>query len=154
MRLLSAALLSTVLVLCSCNHQTGANNPGQEAKTERAFELARQQGPPALRTFLLGMPKGADLHVHLSGAVYAESWIRAAAEDGLCVDTKALKFAKPTGKACATGAGGQIAAADLLAHTETAADQDLYDKLINAFSMRSFVPYSEWSGHDQFFATF
>ena len=115
------------------------------------MELARSQGPLAMRTFLLSMPKGADLHVHLSGAVYAESFLRAAAEDGLCVDTKALKFAKPTGKACAKD---QMLASDLLAHTDQSADQDLYDKLVNAFSMRSFVPFAEWSGHDQFFATF
>ena len=150
MRLLPAVLLIALLPLCSCRQQ-GPNNPLREAQTERAFELARQQGPLALRAFLLGMPKGADLHVHLSGAVYAESFLRAAGEDGLCIDTKALKFAKPAGKACAKD---QVAAAELLAHTESAASQDLYDKLIDAFSMRSFVPFSQWSGHDQFFATF
>src|SRR2546430_6862252 len=37
--------------------------------------------PLELRNFLKKMPKGADLHNHLSGAVYAESWIRAAAEE-------------------------------------------------------------------------
>jgi adenosine deaminase len=34
------------------------------------------------------------------------------------------------------------------------ANQDLYDRLINAFSMRSFVPTSGLSAHDHFFATF
>ncbi len=33
-------------------------------------------------------------------------------------------------------------------------DQKLYDALIDAFSMRSFVPTPGVSGHDQFFATF
>ncbi len=58
------------------------------------------QGPLALHAFLEQFPKGADLHVHLSGAVYAETFIRDAGEDGLCVDPAALKFAKPpcTGK--------------------------------------------------------
>jgi len=124
-----------------------------EARTVRAFDAAEKQGPLALRGFLAGMPKGADLHVHLSGAVYAENWIRAAGEDGLCVDTRALRFVKPAATGC-TLESGQIAAADLLAHTQVAANQDLYDKLINAFSMRSYVPYAGWSGHDQFFATF
>ena len=36
--------------------------------------------PPALRAFLRAMPKGADLHTHLPGAIYAESYIRWAAE--------------------------------------------------------------------------
>ena len=34
------------------------------------------------------------------------------------------------------------------------ANQELYDRLIDAFSMRSFVPTAGFSGHDQFFATF
>jgi adenosine deaminase len=33
-------------------------------------------------------------------------------------------------------------------------DQTLYDSLINSFSMRTFVPVSGKSGHDQFFDTF
>ena len=72
------------------------SSSGAEARTAKAFEEARKQGPEALHAFLYRMPKGADLHNHLSGAVYAESWIRAAGEDHLCVDTKTLAFAKPT----------------------------------------------------------
>ena len=37
---------------------------------------------------------------------------------------------------------------------KVAANQGLYDRLINAFSMRSFVPTAGFSGHDQFFSTF
>ena len=55
------------------------------ARAARAFDSARGN-PLALHAFLVRMPKGADLHNHLSGAVYAESWIRAGAEDNLCVD--------------------------------------------------------------------
>ncbi len=50
--------------------------------------------PLALRAWLLKMPKGADLHMHLSGAVYAETFIRDAAEDNLCVDTAKLAFVR------------------------------------------------------------
>ena len=63
---------------------------GASGRAARAFDAAKKQGPLALHDFLVGMPKGADLHVHLSGAVYAESWLRAADEDGLCVDTKLI----------------------------------------------------------------
>jgi hypothetical protein len=34
------------------------------------------------------------------------------------------------------------------------ANQELYDRLVNAFSMRSFVRSPGFSGHDQFFSTF
>lgn len=123
-----------------------------EQRTSRALEIARAN-PLDLRAFLLSMPKGADLHNHLAGAVYAESWIRAAAEDGLCIDqaTKSLsRSPNPTnnsGSPPQCGAG-QIPAADAYQ------DQHLYDALVDAFSMRGFVPSPGVTGHDQFFNTF
>ena len=39
-----------------------------------------------LTEFMEQIPKGGDLHHHLTGAVYAESWIAYAAEDGDCFD--------------------------------------------------------------------
>ena len=62
-----------------------------ENRTAHALDLARTD-PLNLYAFLVRMPKGADLHNHLSGAVYAESWIRAAAEDNLCVDLVTHSF--------------------------------------------------------------
>ena len=72
-----------------------AKKPGTEADAASAYQAAVKKSTPALYDFLLGFPKGADLHVHLSGAVYAETFIRDAGEDGLCVDTVAQSFAKP-----------------------------------------------------------
>jgi adenosine deaminase len=117
---------------------------------KRAYAAAQKQGPLALHAFLLAMPKGADLHVHITGAVYAETWLREAAEDGLCVDLSSLSFDKSvgdknTGSSCPVG---EVKAADV------AKDQRLYDRLIDAFSMRTFVPVTGESGHDHFFATF
>jgi adenosine deaminase len=149
MRWISSLLLVVVVSTASFSQTRKAVDP-HEARAARAFEAARKQGPLALHGFLVDMPKGADLHVHLSGAIYAESFIRAAGEDGLCVDTKELSFVKPKGK-CPSD---QPAVAELLTRLQTPDGQGLYDKLINSFSMRSFVPYAGWSGHDQFFATF
>jgi adenosine deaminase len=118
-----------------------------EARAARAFDAEVHQGPLAVHAFLADFPKGADLHVHLSGAVYAETFIRDAGEDGLCVDPAALSFAKPP---CT----GKLIPATQLSGDITSADQDLYDRLINSFSMRSFVPTPGFSGHDHFFATF
>ena len=107
--------------------------PDSEARAARAYQSAVQAGPLALHAFLANFPKGADLHVHLSGAVYAETFIRDAGEDGLCVDPAALKFAKPPCDA------PLVPAARLSGNLSTA-DQTLYDRLIDSFSMRSFVP--------------
>ena len=103
--------------------------------------------PCNFAAFLRKMPKGADLHNHLSGAIYAESFIRAAGEDGLCVDTNALAFAKPEKLPC-MHAKGSIPAADV------PKKQALYDSLIDSFSMRGFVPSPGVTGHDHFFNTF
>ncbi|MGD0631923.1 MAG: adenosine deaminase [Terracidiphilus sp.] len=137
------ACLALVVTVPIAAGQTPAPRGGDaEARAARAYQAAVENGPLALHAFLADFPKGADLHVHLSGAVYAESFIRAAGEDGLCVDPVGLSFAKPpcTGR--------------LVEAATVPANQDLYDRLVNAFSMRSFVPTSGFSGHDQFFATF
>jgi adenosine deaminase len=125
-----------------------AQTPG-ELRASRALDSARKLGPPALYALLQPMPKGADLHMHLSGAVYAESFLAEAVQQGLCVDPVALKLTAPVvnagGSACATG---NVPAASVLT------DQRLYDALVDSFSMRGFVPSTGVSGHDQFFATF
>jgi adenosine deaminase len=118
-----------------------------EARTGLIYEAELHQGPETLRAFLSDFPKGADLHVHLSGAVYAETFIRDAAEDGLCVDKTSLSFAKPPCR------GNLIPAAQLSGNIDGPA-QLLYDKLVDSFSLRDFVATPGWSGHDQFFATF
>ncbi|HWZ51605.1 MAG TPA: hypothetical protein VNW54_09075 [Granulicella sp.] len=130
----------------------GAKASGGEARASRAFEEAKKS-PLALHAFLERMPKGADLHMHLSGAVYAETLLRDAQEDLLCVNPAELAFVKNVGTTrslppepvCPQGA---IPAATAFK------DQKLYDALVDSFSMRSFVPSSGVSGHDQFFATF
>jgi adenosine deaminase len=80
--------------------------------------------------------------------VYAETFIRDAGEDGLCVDKTSLSFSKQPCR------GKDVIPAKELSANLTAADQALYDKLIDSFSLRSFVATPGWSGHDQFFATF
>ena len=56
-----------------------------EGRAARAFAAARNLGAPELYAFLKPFPKGADLHMHLSGAVYAETLIAEAAQTGLCI---------------------------------------------------------------------
>jgi adenosine deaminase len=91
------------------------------------------------------MPKGADLHVHLSGAIYAETFLKDAGEDNLCVSIAQRRLDKKEHAPCPQG---EIAASSV------PDDQHLYDDLIDAFSMRTFVPVTGESGHDRFFDTF
>jgi adenosine deaminase len=123
-----------------------------EQRTARAFEAARAN-PLELRAFLVAMPKGADLHNHLYGAVYAETWIRDGADDNLCVNLAKLAFFKspamtdsiPPQPVCREG---NVPAAQALT------DQHLYDALIDSFSMRGFVPTPGTTAHDHFFDSF
>jgi adenosine deaminase len=151
-----APLGALMLTLClSGNAQrvlhTRAATP-REARAIRAFNAARQS-PLQLRAFLVGMPKGADLHMHLSGAIYAETFLRDAAADNLCVDPKALTLQKNAGTSRSIPPQAVCAEGNVRADS-VFKDQHLYDQLVDSFSMRSFVPSAGWSGHDQFFATF
>ncbi len=129
--------------------------PGQTEGERRGtlnLDTARAN-PLQLHNLLKNLPKGADLHNHLSGAIYAESWIRAAAEDHLCVNLATLSFVKTQaapekdspGKNCGNG---NVPAADAYK------DQHLFDALVDAFSMRGFVPSPGVTGHDHFFDAF
>jgi len=154
-RLWRAALLVFYCVLTAAQPargQTAARGAGAEQRAAQALDAARTN-PLELRVFLRAMPKGADLHYHLSGGVYAESFIRAGAEDGLCVDPAKMAFVKPVASSTSesqavTCERGTVAA------TSAFADQHLYDALIDSFSMRSFVPFAGVSAHDHFFDSF
>jgi adenosine deaminase len=127
-----------------------------EARTARAYDAAVHAGPLAVQAFLAEFPKGADLHFHLGAGVYAETLIRVAGEDKLCIDPVGPKFARDENgetikEPCAAP---QVAASALRGNSLTPAQQDFYDRIINAFSMRNFVPTTGYSGHDQFFSTF
>lgn len=116
-----------------------------ELRASRYMESIRKQSP-LLHAFLKEMPKGGDLHVHLSGAIYAESFIDYAAQDGLCVDHTTSSLIPPPCDPCEKYANKPAVACAYKDHV-------LYGQLIDAWSMRNWLPGEE-SGHDHFFATF
>lgn len=107
---------------------------------------ALRKSPLELYAFLYQMPKGADLHNHLSGAVYAEDFLREAVQEHLCIDKIEMALATPPNAASSCSSPLVDAAA-----TET--DNALRNALIDSFSMRDFVAGRQ-SGHDHFFDTF
>jgi adenosine deaminase len=139
--------LALLLVLIFALHTSALAAPQvapltNAEKTARYFQTIRTQ-PSLLWEFLRKMPKGADLHNHLGGAIYAETFIGWAAQDNLCVDQSTLALAPPPCDA----AKGQAAASSALK------DPILYRRLIDSWSMRNWE-YSGQSGHDHFFDTF
>jgi hypothetical protein len=116
-----------------------------EQKTARYLDSIRSQ-PSLLLAFLHGMPKGGDLHNHLSGAIYAEDMIDWAAADNFCVDRTTSRL---LGAPCDSCERYTPKPAIRCAYN----DQILYGQIIDAWSMRNWRPGDE-SGHDHFFATF
>jgi adenosine deaminase len=158
MRAAVIAVLLAALVLpgfAVAQEAAGKVHPQQtdaELRAAKALDGMRDD-PLALHAFLKRMPKGADLHNHLDGAVYAETFIRVGGEDGLCVDPVAKSFTKS--QPIKSGAEpepvceeGDVRAADV------PKNQRLYDELVDSFSMRGFVPSEGETAHDHFFATF
>lgn len=92
--------------------------------------------------FLREMPKGGDLHNHLSGAIYAESYLQWSANDAGCLVTATSTLVPGP----CNPADGRIATSAVLA------DDTLYSRAIDAMSMRHWD--RSLNGHDHFFATF
>jgi adenosine deaminase/adenosine deaminase CECR1 len=143
---INVCVASTLLIVVALGvqAQTVRNNTrrNSEVTTARYFESIRES-PPQMLAFLKKMPKGADLHSHLSGAVYAESYIQWAAEKGLCVHQVTTVLSLPP----CDDASGQILVSQALSNPS------LYGKLIDSWSMR-FWNSTINNGHDQFFNAF
>jgi adenosine deaminase len=119
----------------------GPADPDGMVGVERYLNSVRHD-PARLRSFLFDLPKGGDLHSHLSGAASTELLISLAARDALCIDTTTFVAA---GGPC--GAGQRPAA-------DTATDPAFYRAVLMSWSMEGFQPGQGESGHDHFFATF
>ena len=144
----SALLITCALAVWA---QLAAQTPARiqtnpEERTARYFESIRKS-PPQEWAFLIRMPKGADLHNHLSGAIYAESYIQWASDNGLCINTVTMALSAPPANAPCDPESGQPPAKSALTNGA------LYGKMIDAWSMRNWQ-LSGQSGHDHFFDTF
>ncbi|MGA9567655.1 MAG: adenosine deaminase [Candidatus Korobacteraceae bacterium] len=149
----SSLALCAAVWLASCvlaSSAVAATRPSSspESQTERYFENIRQD-PNLLVAFLLEMPKGGDLHNHLSGAIYGETLIQWAKDQRECVDPKTF-YLTPSLK-LSTG-DPYCPAPTVLAETALS-NPILYRSMIDAFSMRNWE-LSGQSGHDHFFDTF
>jgi adenosine deaminase len=180
-----SGLLLVCLLTAACRTAGPALIPAgpvacsQARSIDEAFQCARRD-PNTLRALLLAMPKGGDLHHHLTGAIYPEVLIQLASYQSLCVDLSPdasgnPKFAFQT---CATpAASGSASDIPLTALTADCracpapqpasactgsgsipacclcSSGTLYDGAVNALSMRG-VPWGTLQAHDHFFAIF
>ena len=143
MRSLRLTAVVCFLAVLSLGRRSSAQSP--EDRTAKYMESVRHQ-PGLLLAFLQQMPKGGDLHVHLSGAIYAESFIDWASENALCVDRSTSKLIRAACDSCEAYTNKPSVRCAYRDHI-------LYDQLVDAWSMRNWHREEE-SGHDHFFATF
>ncbi|HEY6869904.1 MAG TPA: adenosine deaminase, partial [Novosphingobium sp.] len=119
-------------------------DPARETAIAAAFANL-QASPPELRMFLRAMPKGADLHNHLGGAIYAEDMLEWAGARGFCMAADGQGVEPPP---CPPGR----ALPRIAQHDEFG-----FDRLIDSLSTRGWqrgVGAATASGHRQFFSSF
>lgn len=121
----------------ACTTPADCSAAAEQAASDR-FDMLLTD-PDGLAAFLTAMPKGGDLHNHLTGAVYAETYLDWARSDGDCVNTSSHSAVNAS--SCSANNAAVPTAGTF------------YDAIVHAWSMEGFVPGAE-TGHDHFFATF
>lgn len=104
------------------------------------FELAKRT-TPELIAFLRRMPKGGDLHLHVSGGVYCEYMLDRAEKTGLFYNVKTAMFQKEK--------NGE----HVISITQLKQDPNYLTGFLDRFSMRGWHPGAA-NGHDHFFYSF
>jgi len=108
-----------------------------EATALKEFESVKYN-EPLLIGFLRGMPKGADLHNHVSGAIFAEYMLDAAVASNLNADMTTGAFTTST--------------VNTIPASRLKTDTTLMRKFLDVASMRG--DYPDVNGHDLFFDAF
>lgn len=112
--------------------------PGWEQNASDRFDAVLTDDA-ALAAFLKAVPKGGDLHNHLSGSVYAETYLDWGRADGFCINNTTYVAVS----------SGQCSATNLAVPTAG----EFFDRIVRAWSMKDFVAGTQ-TGRDHFFATF
>lgn len=139
--LLALGLTMLAVGPAAAGADTGADRtPATERRVSAYLESIHGQ-PEKLASFFRRLPKGGDLHSHLSGAASTELLMDLAVADGLCIENDTQRALPPP-----CPAGSRPAA-------ELNTDARFRQQVLRAWSMQDFTPGAE-SGHDHFFATF
>src|SRR3979409_1799668 len=81
--------------------RAASTSDAAQAAAGRKLTAIRNQ-PLLLEAFLREMPKGGDLHNHLSGSIYAESYLKWADDENMCLVVATFTLAT---EACDPNAG-------------------------------------------------
>src|SRR6516165_7866068 len=126
------AVLITILAVTRLCLAANPAAGSPEAQTARYLESIRKD-PNLLVAFLLQMPKGGDLHVHLSGAIYAETLIQWAKEQHACIDPKTFSMSDSLRQST----GDPVCPPPTLPAEKATDDPVLYRNMVDAYSIRN-----------------
>lgn len=153
------ALGAGVAALASANAAARAPVPGaNEAATARHYAALIAGSDPKtaeLTLFFSQMPKGADLHHHYSGAIYAETYVDWLDKQGWCVNKNTYRI--ETDKAVVDAERAKLPAArSCLSTAEVYADDAVWRELLQRWSSKDFNNHGALQAPPdrQFFQTF
>jgi adenosine deaminase len=153
MKRIHLILLSLIFLLAISGYAETSNSNNSKAALfwsknagtpATRFELA-QNSTPELIAFIRLMPKGADLHNHVSGATYSDFILDSAEKSGLSFDLGANLFFDPKNP--------KYKPINPITITTLKENSIYLAQYLNIFSMRGWYPNTT-NGHDQFFNTF
>ena len=98
--------------------------------------------PNALYAFFKSMPKGGELHYHLTGGAYPEVMLTLSSEGDYCFLQDSWRVEK--NKVPCLGVPGSV----------LSQNEDVYQQVLRAWSMKDFNFSGAETPHDHFFATF
>ena len=101
-----------------------------------------KQNPNALYAFFKTMPKGGELHYHLTGGAYPEVMLKAATHGEYCFEPNTWHIEKTVGQC------------DGIASSVLAQNFELYNQALRAWSMNNFNSQGSETVEDHFFAAF
>lgn len=139
---ISLLFLITIVFLTQSAERSRSHRTCTTCGVEKAFQLAKQSDPELI-SFIRTMPKGGDLHNHLSGATYAEYLLLSAKQQGLGYNVESRKFVSNSN----LSSSGSISVDSLIRNTV------LCSQFFDTYSMRGWYPNTT-NGHDLFFNTF
>jgi hypothetical protein len=134
-------LIFSASIILAEGHNEEDSATLREELVAQQFEVLRQN-PEELRAFFLAMPKGGDIHNHLTGAVYAEYLIDQASDEDLCINLDNY-----TVSANYCGSDNSEPVEDAYSNSK------LYGQTVDAWSMRDSELLDE-SKRDHFFNSF
>lgn len=137
---LTAFLFSGSISLSDGHCATDLDTSDEELTSQRFEDL--RQNPEEMRAFFLTMPKGGDIHNHLTGAIYAEHLIDEANAQNLCIN---LDNYTVSSNYCGLYNSERI--------NNAYSNSKLYGQIVDAWSMRDSELLDE-SKRDHFFNTF